>query len=443
MRLTWDHHESWFDREYRLVHDRQPVATFDKVPTLDELRKAERQHGTRINLWQVGLLCSNCGNDITGRFAADTESNLLCWNCATDTHGDTQNGVRVNTDPTKAVISESNLHEKGLCDHVINVATGCRHGCNFCYVPTTPAIESREEMLNEQADVTDAQSEWGHYLLYRDDLPERLHRVLEDRHPEDRKQTECGRGVVMLSSGTDCYQDRRAAQITRGCVQELVANDIPVRILTRSPAVVRDRDLFKEANNLVTVGTSIPSFDTSLVKALEPNAPPPQARWRALDRLQKADVHVFVSMSPTYPTMDEYQLHNLLGHCTALRADIVFHEPINPRGANFQLCIDAAKECGYDDAVQKLEALRDTNEWVKYALTQINRVQTAAENYDRLHVHSWPDRKLVNAAPRELKDQLQAMREAVPPEPFTGHTISDHPAQSTLVDDETVFEKLL
>lgn len=443
MRLTWDHHESWFDREYRLVHDGQPVVTFDEIPTLDALRKAEHQHGTRINLWQVGLLCSNCGNDIRGRFAADTESNLLCWDCAMDTHGATQNGVHVNTDPTKAVISESTLHEKGLCDHVINVATGCRHGCNFCYVPTTPAIESREGMLNEQAGVTDAQSEWGHYLLYRDDLPERLHRVLEDRRPEDRKQTERGRGVVMLSSGTDCYQDRRAAQITRGCVQELVANDIPVRILTRNPAVVRDRDLFKEANDLVTVGTSIPSFDTSLVKALEPNAPPPQARWRALDRLQKAGVHVFVSMSPTYPTMDEYQLHNLLGHCTALRADVVFHEPINPRGANFQLCVAAAKECGYDDAVRKLEALRDTDEWVKYALTQINRVQMAAENYDGLRVHSWPDRKLVNAAPREFTDQLRAMREAVPPEPFTGHTISDHPAQSTLVDDETVLEKLL
>lgn len=31
-------------------------------------------------------------------------------------------------DPTKTVLSESALNKKSLCDYVINVATGCRHG---------------------------------------------------------------------------------------------------------------------------------------------------------------------------------------------------------------------------------------------------------------------------------------------------------------------------
>jgi len=108
-----------------------------------------------------------------------------------------------------------------------------------------------------------------------------------------------GRGVVMLSSGTDCYQDRRTAQITRGAVAELITHDIPVRILTRSPAVTRDIDLFQAAGDRITVGSSIPSFDATLVRAMEPNAPPPMTRWQALDTLQQAGVSVFVSMSPT------------------------------------------------------------------------------------------------------------------------------------------------
>lgn len=73
------------------------------------------------------------------------------------------------------------LYEKSLCDYVINMATGCRHGCEFCYVRTTPAIEGRSGMLLEQAAVENPQRDWGSYLLYRDDLPERLRRELENR----------------------------------------------------------------------------------------------------------------------------------------------------------------------------------------------------------------------------------------------------------------------
>ncbi|APX00223.1 radical SAM protein (plasmid) [Halobiforma lacisalsi AJ5] len=56
-------------------------------------------------------------------------------------------------------------------------------------MPTTPAIDNRDEMLADQADVDDPQSDWGRYLLYRDDLPERLAGILEDRDPSDQKQT--------------------------------------------------------------------------------------------------------------------------------------------------------------------------------------------------------------------------------------------------------------
>ncbi|MFD1588536.1 radical SAM protein [Halorientalis brevis] len=445
MQLTWDTEDSWFDRTYELeTDDGDTIEQFDGQPTLDKLRQAERQYGERINLWQAGLICSNCRSEINGRFAADPASSLLCWDCAMDSQGDTQNGLRVNTDPTKAVMSESQLHTKSLCDHVINVATGCRHGCKFCYVPTTPALEHREDMLNEQADVDDAQQDWGSYLLYRDDLPERLHQVLDERDPSERKQTDRGRGVVMLSSGTDCYQDRRAAQITRGCVKELIAHELPVRILTRSPAVVRDLDLFKQAGDLITVGSSIASLDTELVSAMEPNAPPPMARWEALDTLQQADVPVFVSMSPTYPGMDKYEIDNLLGHFSALGAEVVFHEPINPRGANFELCRAAAKDAGRDDIARTLETFaNDHQAWVEYALKQINLVQRRATRYDNLNVHSWPDDQLIKATSGQLNQQLRAMQQAVSPEQFGSHSPKPDSSQAALTAETESVGHLL
>jgi len=447
MKLSWESGSNWFDRTYAIEHDGQTVESFDGQPTLDTLREFNRQLGTptdRLNLWQAGLLCTECESEINDRFAATPTGELLCWDCAMDTDSTDENGITTNTDPTKSVMSESYLHTKSLCDHVINVATGCRHGCEFCYVPTTPAIDSREEMLNEQADVEDPQSDWGTYLLYRDDLPERLANVLEERDPDEREQTDRGRGVVMLSSGTDCYQDRRTAQITRGAVAELIKHDLPVRILTRSPAVVRDVDLFKTAGNRITVGSSIPSFDETLVRAIEPNAPPPKKRWDALDRLQQAGVPVFVSMSPTYPTMTEDEFDNLLGHFRALGEIVVFHEPINPRGANFQQCLDAAKRAGYDAVVEELQRMQDDHQyWVEYALEQINTVQKVATRYEGLEIHSWPDGELIKSTTGQLRTKLKAMQQAVSPEEFRTPDPESPPEQSELVSDGQSVRKLI
>lgn len=442
MELSWEVDGNWFERTYTVTHEGRTVDTFEQQPTLDELRQIDRRHGEpteRLDLWQAGLLCSGCDSEINGRFAANPAGELLCWDCAMDTDSHEENGVITNTDPTKSVMSESYLHTKSLCDHVINVATGCRHGCEFCYVPTTPAIDSRDDMLAEQAEVDDPQSDWGSYLLYRDDLPERLANVLEERDPSDRKQTDRGRGVVMLSSGTDCYQDRRTAQITRGAVAELIKHDIPVRILTRSPAVVRDTDLFKKAGNRITVGSSIPSFDTPLVRAIEPNAPPPMQRWEALDRLQKAGIPVFVSMSPTYPTMGEEEFHEILSFFRALGEIVVFHEPINPRGANFQQCLDAAEKAGYDEVVDELQKMQENHQyWVEYALEQINTVQKVATRFEGLRIHSWPDKELIQATSGQLQSKLKAMKRAVSPESFDSSDIETDTEQSELLDGNSI-----
>lgn len=447
MELSWESEKNWFDRTYTIDHDGQTVEIFDEQPTLDTLREFDRQLGEpteRLDLWQAGLLCTDCDSDINKRFAATPSGEILCWDCAMSTDSTDKNGLTTNTDPTKSVMSESYLHTKSLCDHVINVATGCRHGCEFCYVPTTPAIDSRDDMLNEQADVEDPQRDWGSYLLYRDDLPERLANVLEERDPDERKQTDRGRGVVMLSSGTDCYQDRRTAQITRGAVAELIKHDLPVRILTRSPSVVRDIDLFKTAGNRITVGSSIPSFDETLVRAIEPNAPPPKKRWNALDCLQQAGVPVFVSMSPTYPTMTEDEFDNLLGHFRALGEVVVFHEPINPRGANFQQCLDAAQQAGYDAVVEELQRMQDDHQyWVEYALEQINTVQKIATRYEGLEIHSWPDDELVKSTSGQLRTKLKAMQQAVSPEEFLMSDPVSDPEQSELVTGEKSIRQII
>lgn len=423
--LQIDHQSTEEDGEYVVAADGEIVETIESQPTLDQLREAERRHGgptDRLDLLDADLSCTNCGQSMGDRFSADVDGNLVCWDCATDAGGlEGQRELTQTTDPAKAVLGQSGLYHKSLCDYVINVATGCAHGCKFCYVPSTPNITARQDMLKERAGVTDSQREWGSYLLYRDDLPERLARTLQRK--QKWKRTDRGRGVVMLSSGTDCYQDRRAAQITRGCVVELVKHHIPVRILTRSPAVIRDIDLFQDATrrtddgegHLVRVGSSIPCLDDQQTRAIEPGAPPPSARLDALKQLSDEDIPVYVSMSPTYPTQDRDDFEHLMSEFAKLDPEVVFHEPINPRGGNFDMTVQAARDAGEEAFAVAFEKLKDRDYWVDYSLQQMRWAEELGAEYG-VDVHIWPDKQVISAVGTERGRKLRERREAVSPE---------------------------
>lgn len=386
-----------------------------RTPSLINLRQASRDYGEpldRLNIWNAGFDCHQCGEKITDRFGADRNGNLLCWDCAmASDHDADARRVSNTTDPTKAVLSNSALHHKNLCNYVINVATGCTHGCKFCYVPSTPNIKMRGNMLKEQVDVEDGQQEWGSYLLYRDDLPERLAQKLDRKRKWE--QTDDGRGVVMISSGTDCYQDRRAAQITRECVIELVNHGKPVRILTRSPAVVRDIDVFEAADGLVTVGSSIPCLDDEMVRAIEPGAPAPSTRLNALEEISNAGVPVYVSMSPTYPTQDREDLRNLLATFkNRLNPDVVFHEPINPRGTNFEMTVQAARDAGQENLATELEKIKSRDYWVDYSVSQLETVEELGEELD-VPIHLWPDKQLIKYLDGDQQEKMRREREKI------------------------------
>lgn len=325
-------------------------------------------------------------------------------------------GVQTGDDPTKAVLSESALSKKHLCDYVVNVATGCRHGCKFCYVPSTPAVRTRPEMLNERADVEDAQSEWGQYVLYRDDLPERLDSRLENKRTWNTSKK--GGGVVGVSYSTDCYMDDRAAEITTDVVEVLANHQKYTRVQTRNPVLAaKDLGVYVDADEFVTVGTSIPSLDTDAVRAIEPKAPAPEHRLRGLKWFDRAGVDTFVSMSPTYPDLDKSDLRNLLKRIQEVNPTVIFHEPINPRGANFEMTVQAARDAGEIELADALERIRSQPEWIEYSIQHLHWVQELGEELD-LPIHLWPDDQLIKHAPPEETTWLKKWKETPSPESF-------------------------
>jgi len=336
-----------------------------------------------------------------------------------------ENQVTTGKDPTQAVLSDSSLDKKYLCDYVINVATGCRHGCKFCYVPSTPALRTRPEMLKDNADVDNAQREWGKYVLYRDDIPDRLEGILNRK--QSWNDTDRGCGIVGISFATDCYMDGRAGEITRDAVRILSNKQKYTRVLTRNPILaLQDIDTFTEAGDFVTIGSSIPAMDASEVGSIEPQAPSPQHRLRGLQEFAEAGVQTFVSMSPTYPTQSRSDLRSHLERLATCDPNVIFHEPINPRGGNFEMTVEAARDAGETELARQLEQLRNREQWLSYSIEHFKAVQEIGEELD-LPIHLWPDRQHVKYAESDVATWLQAWKDRQSPEEFAGRNCPSKP----------------
>src|SRR5467141_1552889 len=161
-------------------------------------------------------------------------------------------------------------------DYSFNPYVGCYHGCVFCYVPRL--------MQTERA-------AWGSSVIVKRNAASVLAR-------EIRKLP---RGLVMISTATDPYQFVEGRYlVTRHALEVLLRAQWPVSVLSRSPLMVRDIDLFTQFER-IDVGMSGPTLDDRARALLEPWAPPIEARLRCLRALADAGLTTFVGFAPCYP----------------------------------------------------------------------------------------------------------------------------------------------
>jgi DNA repair photolyase len=286
------------------------------------------------------------------------------------------------TEKIASPLQESALNKKGLCDYVINVASGCLHGCTFCYVPSTPAIRTKQRQLREKG-VSDPQMDWGQYLFIREKIPELLDRIL------DRKrvwhQTKSGKGVVLLCSGTDPYQNKQTADVTRRTVEVLLKHNKKVRILTRGLLWVNDLDILVNPN--VTVGVSLPYLNDDLSRQIEPQAPLPTERYKALEKAHKANCRLYVAMAPTPPHLGLEDFKKHLEKIRLVEPEVIFWEPINARGTNGKRMVAAGLE--FASSVMSKSA------WAECFVRQWKEIEDAAKEVDcAKFLHIWPDPEL-------------------------------------------------
>jgi DNA repair photolyase len=135
----------------------------------------------------------------------------------------------------------------------------------------------------------------------------------------------------MISTATDPYQFVEGRyRITRHSLEVLLRSQWPVSVLSRSPLIARDLDLFSRFET-IDVGMSVPTLDDRARALLEPWAPPIEARLRCLQTLADAGLKTFVSFAPAYPPTGEETPDSIAAEFASRGVDEVFTRTLDAR----------------------------------------------------------------------------------------------------------------
>jgi DNA repair photolyase len=114
--------------------------------------------------------------------------------------------------------------------------------------------------------------------------------------------------LVALSGNTDCYQPvEKKKQLTRRCLEVLLAFRNPVVIVTKNFLVTRDIDILSELARYDCIGVtiSLTTLDHKLSSLLEPRASRPTRRLATIRMLADAGVPVGYLQAPMIPGLTD------------------------------------------------------------------------------------------------------------------------------------------
>lgn len=158
--------------------------------------------------------------------------------------------------------------------YTVNPYTGCAHRCLYCY-----ASSYIRGFFNSRP---------------KRDFPRVVARDLK-RVPEG--------SIINVSSSSDPYQPLELEYGYTRLLLEMAAGKYVIEVVTKSDLVARDADLLAKGPSVLSV--TVTTLDANLAARLEPGAPPPSRRLKAVRRLSEAGVPVIVRLDPLIPGLND------------------------------------------------------------------------------------------------------------------------------------------
>jgi DNA repair photolyase len=173
----------------------------------------------------------------------------------------------------------------------LNPYRGCEFACRYCYARYTHEFME----LRAIADFEDK-------IYAKSNMQPILRREL--------MRIDGSQGIA-IGTATDPYQPaERRFQRTRAVLEVFAEQkNVALSITTKSDLVTRDIPLFKEITkrNSLSVNITITTLDAALARELEPRAPRPDLRLRAVRALADAEIPVGVFPNPIMPLITDQE----------------------------------------------------------------------------------------------------------------------------------------
>jgi DNA repair photolyase len=245
----------------------------------------------------------------------------------------TQGDIRYYDQPAKGVLNGPEVTGMGFWS--INPYIGCAFGCAYCYARYAHRYVAERKTAagaDESHELTELPS-WLAFerrIFVKRNAAEVLREMLmsakrkaqsartrpqapgpkpqiDSRFPiPDSRLSRLWRGeTIVIGTATDPYQPaERTFRVTRGVLEVLAEEKgLSVVIITKSAIITRDVDLLATLANRssLTIHLSLITLDRELARRIEPRAPTPEARLRALERLAAANIDVGINVMPVLP----------------------------------------------------------------------------------------------------------------------------------------------
>ena len=218
----------------------------------------------------------------------------------------------------------NNPESTGMGFWSINPYVGCAFGCAYCYaryahrytLERSSAAHPEHDGLRSDLDELAPWLAFERRIFVKENAADVLRQTL--RTGSERLLGLLRDEELVIGTATDPYQPaERRFRITRSMLEVLAEHaGMSITIITKSPLVTRDIDVLRRIARGSSIGIhlSLITLDRELARRLEPRAPTPESRVRALARLTSAGIPVTVNVMPVLPgiTDEPRQLEELV-----------------------------------------------------------------------------------------------------------------------------------
>lgn len=257
--------------------------------------------------------------------------------------------LRIHEETARSIVSENDSPDIPF-RYSVNPYRGCAHACAYCYA------RPGHEYLGLGAG-TDFETQIFAKINAADLLRKKLGSKGWTREP------------ITFSGVTDCYQPAESRlRLTRACLEVCLEHGQPVSLITKSTLILRDLDVLTALDGEAGAGVviSIPFADPETARIMEPFAPPPELRFRALEKLARAGLRTGISLGPIVPGLNDSDIPRLLKRAGESGATFAFYVMLRLPGSVREVFLERIRARLPDKAGKIEHHLREVRGGVLY-----------------------------------------------------------------------------